>query len=113
VLLPIVRPAEYRESLIRTARVADIRDGYRSYSFVLREDRQRGCDVLQIGLMDCGSRYALHAVSFKQSEFKLIEHDSSCGQARDLQDNRRTYHSRPVSHTAPQTGKSISYLSHV
>ena len=69
----------------------------------------RGCDVLQIGLMDCGSRYTPHAVM----PFQHDKHDSSCGQALNLQDNRQAYHNRPVSHTAPQTGKSISYLSHV
>ncbi len=71
----------------------------------------RGCDVLKNGLITSPVhrtlRHPTETVATARSEY------SSLRAGPELQDNELTYHSRPVSHAAPQTGKSISYLSHV
>ena len=52
------------------------------------------------------------STAYAGNGFHQIEHSSvRAGPAH--QDNARSYHPRRVSHTAPQTSKAISYLSHV
>ena len=83
---------------------------YRNRKIVLRK-----ADLTAVTFYKSASWIVAPATPFMLSHrnklFQLCKHDSSCGQARDLQDNELAYHNRPVSHTAPRISKSISYLS--
>ena len=74
--------------------------------------RPRGCDVLANGLI-ISPVYRRERHLAEKSQFFNAGDPSSLRAGPAHQVNVRSYHPRHVSHTAPQTSKSISYLSSV
>ena len=100
------RTTEIHNREVRTARRISTHDGAPKEKNVLRK-----ADPTAVTFWQTASLLHL-STAHVVNGFHQIEHSSvRAGAAHQV--NAQSYHPRRVSHTAPQTSKSISYLSSV